>query len=70
MADGYDRNKRMALRQHPMSETLLLDPANIDELKEVVALSGTRIQDRNENVEKLYEVVKSMLTAKQANVKT
>lgn len=70
MAEGYDKNKRMALRQHPMSEKLLLDPANIDELKEVVALSGTRIQDRNENVEKLYEVVKSMLTAKQANVKT
>ena len=70
MTEGYDKNKRMALRQNPMSEKLLLDPANIDELKEVVALSGTRIEDRNENVEKLYEVVKSMLTAKQANVKT
>ena len=43
MAEGYDKNKRMALRQNPMSEKLLLDPANIDELKEVVALSGTRI---------------------------
>lgn len=48
MADGYDKSKRMALKHNPMSEKHLLDPANIDELKEVVALAGNRIEDRNE----------------------
>jgi hypothetical protein len=47
-----------------MSERLLLDPNNIDEFKDAVAMAGDRIDDRNEYVERLYEVIKSMLTSK------
>ena len=70
MAENYDRQKRIALKQNPMSEKHLLDPNNIEEFKEAVAMAGSRIDDRNEYVERLYEVVKSMLTSKQASVKT
>ena len=39
MAKDYDRNKRIALKQNPMSAKLLLDPATIDDYEEVVEIS-------------------------------
>ena len=70
MAKDYDRNKRVALNKNPTSARLLLDPTTIPELKEAVAMSITRIEDRNVYVEKMYNLIKSMLTTKQSSIKT
>ena len=69
MAKDYDRNKRIALKQNPMSAKLLLDPATVDEYHEVVEIAMGRQEDRNAYVESLYEVIKSMLTNKQKHQK-
>ena len=69
MVKDYDRNKRIALKQNPMSGKLLLDPATIDDYEEVVEISLGRQEDRNAYVESLYEVIKSMLTNKQKHQK-
>ena len=70
MAKDYDRNKRIALKQNPMSAKLLLDPATVDDYQEVVEIAMGRQEDRNAYVESLYEVIKSMLTNKQKHQKT
>lgn len=64
MAKDFDRNKRVALKQNPMSAKLLLDPAIVPDYNEVIGIAEGRQEDRNAYVESLYEVIKSMLKNK------
>ena len=52
MAEGYDRNKRIALKPNQTHEAQqkfykqMLDPDLIDEFKTAVKISGNRTSDR------------------------
>jgi len=53
-----------------MSSKLLLDPAIVPDMNEVLEIAQGKAEDRNAYVENLYEVIKSMLTNKRKDMKT
>lgn len=57
MTKDYGK-KRKALIQNPTSSKLLLDPKNIPDLKETLLLATSRIEDRNQIAEGLFEIIK------------
>jgi hypothetical protein len=57
MTKDYGK-KRKALIQNPTSSKLLLDPKNIPDLKETLVLAASRIEDRNQIAESLFDIIK------------
>jgi hypothetical protein len=69
MTKDYGK-KRKALIQNPTSSKLLLDPKNIPDLKETLVLAASRIEDRNQIAEGLFDIIKQLLQNKHVNQKT
>ena len=70
MDEDHQKKKRVALRQNPNSTKLLMDPSNVANFKEAANLLGSRIQDRNQYAEDLYNLLKGMLANTRKDIKT
>ena len=68
----YERNKRVLLKQTTKIKTAIMDESILPEFNEALDMIESRINDRNELVDNLFETVKKMLSNKMrdANVQT
>ena len=69
MVENYDRKKRKLLRDNPMGEKPLMDPELITELEDSLRLLDERSETYNEYVNRIYQVIQTMLTTQQSSVK-
>ena len=58
------------MKKNPYDMNLLLDPNIIGEYKEAVGMSQEEGAERNAYVEKLFEVIKTMMSNKTESRKT
>ena len=62
MEDKHHRKKRDAMKKNP---ALLHDPATTDDANDLTDLYMTRFEEREELLEKMHDLTKSMMQSKQ-----
>ena len=69
MAEKHQKEKRQKMIRDPNNMKLLLDPTNVAEFKDAVALLTARVDDRSLKVRDMYEALKGMLSNKRVSIK-
>lgn len=70
MEDGYDKAKRVALKQNPGAAELLLDARNVEEYAQSIKLMEEAQKDRDAYVAKLLKTIQEISSIKKESVKT